>query len=245
MSNVAADMALTLVPILVSTLFTAACSGIQAVTVERKPLAFRVGFVGPFAAGKDPGNPPFGAETIGLRRGTLMGAGIPPYDVQRKEDFEMRTVALIAALALAGVPTGALAAQPSHPSTPASTNANSQANATSSTGTSSKASSSAKTQAVKVLYVLRGTIAKYTAVSGTTNGSVAITVKSANFDAKTLKGMTLTFAVSPSTKVSLHSGKPIASGDNGIVKVRAPKHSSAVTLQTLTAFQVIDQGASA
>ena len=156
----------------------------------------------------------------------------------------MRRFALIAALALTGVPTGALAAQPSHPSRPASTNASSKATATSTTGTSSNASSKAGSQAAKVSYVLRGSLSKYTAANGAANGTITITVKSSNFDSKTLKNVTLTFAVSSSTKVSLHEGKPIADGDKGLVKVRAQKHSTAAVLQTVTASQVIDQGAS-
>ena len=161
----------------------------------------------------------------------------------------MRKFALIAALALVGVPAGALAAKPTHPSTPASTNANSHASGTSTTGASSNASAkssssnaSSQSQAGKVLYVLRGTLSKYTAAAGTTNGSISITVKSSNFDSKTLKDTTLILAVSSKTKIVLHNGKPIADNDNGIVKVRAPKHSSAATLQTLTAFQIIDKG---
>src|SRR5204862_1455583 len=73
---------------------------------------------------------------------------------------EMRKVALIAALVLVGVPAGAMAAQPSHPATPASTNANSHANATSTTGTSSKASTNA--QSAKVMFILHGTLGAYT-----------------------------------------------------------------------------------
>jgi hypothetical protein len=48
--------------------------------------------------------------------------------------------------------------------------------------------------------------------------------------------------VSSATKVVLKNGG-IADNDRGIAKVRAAKHSSAATLQTLSAFQVIDQGA--
>ena len=149
----------------------------------------------------------------------------------------MRTykISVVAALALAGVPAGALAA---HPATPANSNANSKANATSTTGVSSQANSHAT--AAKVMFVLRGTLTAYTAANGTTNGSISITVKSSNVKSSSLKGSTLTFPVSSSTKIA----GTFTAGDNGIVKVRAAKSSSSATLQTLTAFQVIDQGPS-
>jgi hypothetical protein len=95
-----------------------------------------------------------------------------------------------------------------------------------------------------VLWVLRVTLSKFTAAGGSTKGSISITVKSSNFDSKTLKGMTLTFATDSKTKVVLHTHKPIADGDRGIVKVRAAKGSDATALQTHTAFQVIDKGVS-
>ena len=147
-------------------------------------------------------------------------------------------VALVAALALAGLPAAASAAKPLHPATPANSHANSQANATSKTGSSSKANSHAS--AAKVMFVLRGTLTAYTAASGSTNGSVSITVKSSNFESSSLKGSTLTFAVSSSTKIA----GTFKAGDKGIVKVRAAKNTPSSTLTTLTAFQVIDQGAS-
>jgi hypothetical protein len=134
-------------------------------------------------------------------------------------------IALIGALALAGIPAGALAAKPSHPTTLASTNAN--------TG---------KSVAAKVQFVVRGTLSSYTAANGPSNGMVTLTVKSANFDSKALKaGPPLVFVVTSSTKVALHNGAAIAKGDNGIVKFRAAKNNS--TWTGLTAGQVIDQGA--
>ncbi len=146
----------------------------------------------------------------------------------------MSRLALIAALAFAALPVGALAAQPSHPTTPASTNASTTATTT----------NSASTKPPTVLWVLRGTLSKYTAASGSTDGSVSITVGSSNFASKTLKGSTLTFAVSSKTKVVLHDGKAIADGDRGIVQVRAQKGSDATALQTHSAFAAIDQGTS-
>jgi hypothetical protein len=85
--------------------------------------------------------------------------------------------------------------------------------------------------------------ARSACVSGSTKGSISITVKSANFDSKTLKGMTLTFATDRKTKVVLHVHKPIADGDRGIVNVRAAKGSDAPALQTHAASEVIDKGA--
>jgi hypothetical protein len=156
----------------------------------------------------------------------------------------MRRIALIAALALVGVPSAALAAKPPHPATPANSNANSHANATSTTGTSSKANTNAsantngKAQSAKVLFVLRGTLGTYNAASGTTNGSIAIKVSGSNHESTALKNMTLTFAVSSATNVV----GTVTSGHNGIVKVRAAKNTSAADLQKLIASQIIDQG---
>ena len=138
-------------------------------------------------------------------------------------------IGLIAGLALAVVPAVALAAKPSHPTTPASTNA---------TTTTAGKSGSAKVQ-----FVLHGSLSAYTAASGATNGTVSLTVKSSNLDSKTLKGMTLVFVVTSKSKIVLHGGKAIADKDNGIVKFRAAKNTS--TWTGLTATQVIDQGAPA
>jgi hypothetical protein len=149
----------------------------------------------------------------------------------------MRKIVLIAAVVLVGVPGAALAAKPSHPTTPANSNANSHANATSTTGTSSKANSNG--QSAKAMFVLHGRFGAYMAATGSTNGSIAITVMSANHESTLLKNVTLTFPVSSTTKVA----GTVTSGHNGIVKVRAAKNASTATLQTLTAFQLIEQGA--
>jgi len=148
----------------------------------------------------------------------------------------MRKAIMIVALALVVAPAGALAAQPSHPATPANSHANSHATATSTTSTSSNANANA--QSAKVLFVLRGTLGSYTAANGTSNGSITITVKGVNHESATLKNMTLTFPVSSTTKVA----GTVKSGDNGIVKIRAAKNAAAATLQAATASQVIDQG---
>ena len=146
----------------------------------------------------------------------------------------MRKSLLVAAFALVAAPTGALAAKPSHPTHPA-------------TPVSISANVSASVHATKpplVLFVLRGTLSHYTAASGSTNGSISIKVKSSNYRAGQLHGQTLTFSVNSKTNVVLQNATTVADNDRGIVKVRAPQRSSAATLQTKTALQVIDQGPS-
>ena len=136
-------------------------------------------------------------------------------------------IALIIGLALAVVPAVALAAKPSHPVTPASTNAN---------------TTQGKSAAAKVQFVVHGSLSAYTAATSTTPGMISIKVASSNRDSKTLKGLTLGFTFPMGTKIVLHDGKPIAlSGDNGIVKFRAAKSNT--TWTGLIATQVIDQGA--
>jgi len=135
-------------------------------------------------------------------------------------------IVLIGALAVAGIPAGADAAKPPHPTTPASSNAN------------------GKSVAARVQFVLHGTLSAYTAASGATNGTITLMVKSSNHDPSILKNVSLVFTVTSSTKIVLHDGAPIApSGDNGIVTVRLAKNNA--TWTGLTASQVIDQGAPA
>ena len=97
------------------------------------------------------------------------------------------------------------------------------------------------------MYVLKGTLTAFTAASGTTNGSVSLLVKSANHHGASLKGQTLTFAVSATTKVVTEGGAPVTVNDDGLVQVRGPKRiaatdSLAEVLQALTARHVVDQG---
>lgn len=93
-----------------------------------------------------------------------------------------------------------------------------------------------------VMYVLRGTLTAYTAATQTADGSVTITVKGSNFEPKILKGMSLTFTTSTTTKIVTHKGSTITALDRGIVKLRTIKKADATTLEATTAFQVIDQG---
>ena len=99
----------------------------------------------------------------------------------------------------------------------------------------------------QVMYVLKGTLTAFTAASGTTNGSVSLLVKSANHHGASLKGQTLTFAVSATTKVVTEGGAPVTVNDDGLVQVRGPKKIAATdsladVLQALTARHVVDQG---
>lgn len=106
----------------------------------------------------------------------------------------------------------------------------------------------------KVQYVLKGDLSAFSAFdsSSNTNGSVTILVDSSNRHGKALKGMSLTFTgmVASNTKVVLDNGVTvITDGDQGIVKVRAPKEARnmsgsdlAAILLALPVRQVIDQG---
>ena len=102
--------------------------------------------------------------------------------------------------------------------------------------------------APKVLYVLKGTLSGYSAYdsSSSTNGSITIDVTRANRHGHALKGQTLTFPVSATTRIVLrHGATSISDDDRGIVKVKAPKKIAAAdlatTLQAMAARQVIDQ----
>ena len=126
-------------------------------------------------------------------------------------------VAVVAALA---VPALALAAKPPAPQTHAKA-------------------------APQVMYILKGKLTAFTAVSGTTNGTVSIQVAGSNRHGATLKTQTLQFTVSPTTKIA----GTVTLNDNGIVKVRGPKNLQAgqvlaTVLQANTAWQLIDQHAS-
>jgi len=94
--------------------------------------------------------------------------------------------------------------------------------------------------APKVMYVLKGTLTAYAPANGATNGSVTITVKSSNRHGASLKNLSLTFAVSSSTRIV----GTFTANDNGIVKLRGPKAGlgDPATFGTLVAKQVIDQG---
>jgi hypothetical protein len=142
----------------------------------------------------------------------------------------VKKLLVLAALALA-VPSLALAAKPPSPG-------NSQ-------GTHGKS-------APKVMYILKGTLTAYTAANGAINGHVTITVTHANHHAKTLVNkqspVSVTIAVSSTTKVVVRGGGTLQVLDKGIVKVRLPKNTPAANLVSAlqdpatVAVQVIDQG---
>jgi hypothetical protein len=141
----------------------------------------------------------------------------------------MRTTVLFAALALV-LPAVALATKPPSPGKP---------------DTAGVKGKSAR-HAPQVMYVLRGGLTAYSAPSGTTPGLVTVLVKAANHHGKALKNLTLTFAVTATTKVVAEGGS-VTVGDRGLVKVRGPKRVPAGTdlataLQAIAARQVVDQG---
>jgi hypothetical protein len=107
--------------------------------------------------------------------------------------------------------------------------------------------------APKVMYVLHGKLSAYTpyddSIYGPVNGSITIDITHANHHGKTLKTMTLTFPVGPTTMISLADGvSAISDGDMGIVKIKAAKRIApadlAATLQAIPARQIVDQGPS-
>jgi hypothetical protein len=107
-----------------------------------------------------------------------------------------------------------------------------------------------------VQYILKGQLSVFSAFdsSTSTNGSITIMVMHSNRHGRVLKGQSLTFTgmVTSSTKVVLGDGVTvITDGDNGIVKVRAPKQPKDVSASDLTTLltgmpvrQIIDQGSS-
>ena len=110
-------------------------------------------------------------------------------------------------------------------------------------GNPGKSQTAGANAAPKVMYVLKGTLDAYQAANGTTDGSVTITVKSSNYHARALKNQQVQIPVSAATKVV----GTFTMNDNGVVKVRAPKNTTAAALlaalQSAKARQVIDQGA--
>lgn len=154
----------------------------------------------------------------------------------------MRRMTLIAIVAAAGVYAAfAVAAKPPHP-TNGKGNAPATTFMTSTTTTTSSPNMNGKS--AKVLFVVHGTVTAYTAANGSTNGSISLTFKSSNHESSLLKAATqpLTFVVSSATKVVLDDGKPVASGDHVLVKLRAAKNAPVATLEATASFQIVDQG---
>ena len=154
-----------------------------------------------------------------------------------------RTVAIVT-LFLVGIPAGAFAAKPSHPTTPANTKT------VTTNGTTTTVPANTNGKSAKVLFVIHGTVNAYTAVVGQTNGSISVTIKSSNFESSLLKAapQPVTFTVGPKTKITLHNGAAIAGGTPGdkvVVKLRAAKNATVPTLMGTAASQIVDQGSSA
>jgi FtsH-binding integral membrane protein len=139
----------------------------------------------------------------------------------------MRKPILLAMLAVLVIPAAALAAKPPHPAHPATP-------------------SQQQLASPKVSYILKGTLSAFTAVNGSTAGSVTIVVTGGNAFGKAFKAvptLPLTFAVNAATGVVLRKGATtIGAPVRGIVKVRGAKGLNAAQLQALVALQVIDQG---
>ena len=149
----------------------------------------------------------------------------------------MRKLLVLSGVLAFAVPGFALAQ--GKPSDPSST-----------TTTTTTTTSSHSKAAPQVMYVLKGIVTNYSAASGSTDGTLTLTVKRANRHGTNLtaylKNDSLSFAVSATTKVVLHNGAAVANGDQVIVKVRGPKTAAAFAAATnLKAFQLIDQGAPA
>ena len=68
--------------------------------------------------------------------------------------------------------------------------------------------------APKVQYILKGTLSAYTAYesSTSTNGSITIGVKHANYHGKALKNASLTFTLTADSKVSFRHKSSLADG---------------------------------
>jgi hypothetical protein len=100
----------------------------------------------------------------------------------------------------------------------------------------------------RVMYILKGTLSSYTAATTTADGSISITVKHSNYHARALKGQTLTFQTSMSTRVTMKNGATaITDGARGILKFKAPLRlgagtDAATALPTMAkALHIIDQ----
>jgi hypothetical protein len=79
--------------------------------------------------------------------------------------------------------------------------------------------------APKVMYVLKGSLSDYTAATADSTGSITIDVKHSNYHARALKGQSMTFTLSSTTRVTNGHGTAVTQipdGTNGIVKFKAP-----------------------
>ena len=100
----------------------------------------------------------------------------------------------------------------------------------------------------KVMYVVKGTLSSYQAATSAADGSISITVNHSNFHGRALKGQTLTFSTTMTTKVTMLNGATqITDGARGVLKFKAPLRVPANTqLATMLtgsakALHIIDQ----
>jgi hypothetical protein len=94
-------------------------------------------------------------------------------------------------------------------------------------------------------FELRGALFNYTAATPTSDGSITIYVTSADIYSRTYSDTSLTFLVTTDTRVFLHSGKPIADGDEGVVEVPITRSAVASQFSSMTASAIVDLGAPA
>src|SRR2546421_8716312 len=103
----------------------------------------------------------------------------------------------------------------------------------------------------QVMYVLKGTFSNFAAATSTSDGTISLTVKHANYHGRALMNDTLDFTVASNTRITFANGTAaLADGAQGMVKFRAPllRHASGATLDTVLpakakAFHVIVQTA--
>jgi hypothetical protein len=100
----------------------------------------------------------------------------------------------------------------------------------------------------KVMYVLKGTLSDYQAATSDADGSVSITVNHSNYHGRALKGQTLTFSTTMSTRVTMkHGAAQITDGAKGVLKFKAPlRNTTDAPLATMLttsvkALHIIDQ----
>jgi hypothetical protein len=91
----------------------------------------------------------------------------------------------------------------------------------------------------QVTYVIQGHITQYIAPARSLVGSISVIVLGSSRNAGRLNGMPLTCAVTDRTKLVLDRDG-LRTGEQAIVKIRAPKRLSAGDLATVSAFEIID-----
>lgn len=93
----------------------------------------------------------------------------------------------------------------------------------------------------QVTYELEGTLSAFTAVKGSTPGSITIMATDGNKAGRAFKGDTLTFMLTKATRVEANDNGMIANGDPGEIQVKGPAGLDAAGLQKLIPRKVEDQ----